>query len=221
MEKNLSEEYGFLESRREEIASSIIHGIGALLSIAALSLLVVFASLWGDVWKVVSFSIYGASLLILYLSSTFYHLAKDIRIKRKLQIFDHSAVFLLIAGTYTPFMLVTLRGPWGWSLFGVIWGLALVGIIFKFFFTAGKYDLISSIIYIVMGWIIVIAIGPIVNALSAGGIAWLFIGGGLYTLGTVFFLWERIPFNHAIWHVFVLAASIVHFFGILFHVLPA
>ncbi|MCP4130437.1 MAG: hemolysin III family protein [bacterium] len=206
-------------TQNEEIANSITHGFGALLSIAGLSILVVLASLKGDVWRVVSFSIYGATLIILYLSSAFYHMFSNQKVKEIFHIFDHSAIFLLIAGTYTPFTLVTLRGAWGWSIFGVIWGIAIAGIIFKAFYT-GRFDYISTILYVVMGWIVIIAIKPIVANLSAGGLVWLFIGGGCYTLGVIFYIWEKLPFNHAVWHLFVLAGSISHFFAILFHVLP-
>lgn len=209
----------FTESRNEEVASGITHGIGAALSVAALSVLVVFASLWGDAWRVVSFSIYGSTLILLYLSSAFYHSFKNENIKRIFQVFDHSAIFLLIAGTYTPFTLVTIRGGWGWSIFGVVWGIAIAGIVFKIFNT-GRYNFVSTIMYISMGWLVIIAIKPIVSNLPAGGLVWLFLGGGCYTLGVIFYLWEKLPFSHAIWHLFVLGGSICHFFGILFYVLP-
>ncbi len=206
-------------TKNEEIANSITHGIGALLSIGGMTVLVVFASLWGDVWRVVSLSIYGTTLIILYLSSTLYHFFSNPGVKNVFQIFDHSAIFLLIAGTYTPFTLVTIRGGWGWSIFGVIWGIAVIGIVLKTFYT-GRFNLVSTILYIVMGWLVVIAIKPIVNNLPGGGIAWLFIGGCCYTFGVIFYAWEKLPYNHAVWHLFVLAGSIAHFFAILLYVLP-
>ncbi len=207
------------ETRKEEIASTITHGIGAALSIAALSVLVVFAGLRGDAWRVVSFSIYGATLVLLYLASTFYHFFSNPRVKRVFHIFDHSAIYLLIAGSYTPFCLVTIRGGWGWSIFGVVWGIALFGIMFKAFFT-GRYNFVSTALYLVMGWIIVIAIKPLVVYLPAGAFPWLILGGLSYTAGVVFYAWERLPYGHAIWHLFVLAGSTLHFFAILLYVLP-
>ena len=207
------------ETRREEIANSITHGIGAALSIAALSVLVVFAGLRGDAWRVVSFAIYGATLVLLYLASTFYHVFSNPRVKRVFHVFDHSAIFLLIAGSYTPFCLVTIRGGWGWSLFGVVWGIAIFGIVFKAFFT-GRYNFVSTALYIAMGWIAVIAIRPLVAQLPTGAFAWILLGGLSYTVGVVFYAWERLPYGHAIWHLFVLGGSTLHFFAVLFYVLP-
>jgi len=207
------------ETVGEEIASSITHGIGIGLGIAALSVLVVFAALRGDAWRVVSFAVYGATLVLLYSASTFYHAFQKPKIKRIFRIFEHSAIYILIAGTYTPFTLVSFRGGWGWSIFGVIWGLALFGIVFKAFFVE-RFEVISTIVYVLMGWLVLIAIRPVVLALPVGGIVWLVIGGASYTLGVVFFAWDRLPFNHAIWHLFVLGGSICHFFAILLYVLP-
>lgn len=207
------------ETKREEIANSITHGIGAALSIAALSVLVVFAGLRGDAWRVVSFSIYGATLVLLYLASTFYHLFSNPRVKRVFHVFDHSAIFLLIAGSYTPFCLVTIRGGWGWSLFGVVWGIAIFGIVFKAFST-GRYNFVSTALYIAMGWIAVIAIKPLVSQLPRGAFAWILLGGLSYTVGVIFYAWERLPYSHAIWHLFVLGGSTLHFFAVLFYVLP-
>ncbi len=207
------------ETRKEEIANSITHGIGAALSIAALSILVVFAGLRGDAWRVVSFSIYGATLVLLYLASTFYHVFSNPRVKRVFHVFDHSAIFLLIAGSYTPFCLVTIRGGWGWSLFGVVWGIAIFGIVFKAFST-GRYNVVSTVLYIAMGWIAVIAIKPLVSQLPPGAFAWILLGGLSYTAGVIFYAWERLPYGHAIWHLFVLGGSTLHFFAVLFYVLP-
>lgn len=203
----------------EEIANSITHGIGAALSIAGLTLLVVLAAIYGDVWRVVSFSIYGSSLVLLYLCSTLYHSIQHPKTKRILRIFDHSAIYLLIAGSYTPFTLVSMRGPWGWSLFGVVWGLALLGIAFKTVFI-GKYEKLATAAYVLMGWLVVIAFKEMLVVVPPGGIVWLVIGGVVYTLGVLFYAWEKLPYNHAIWHLFVLGGSVCHFFAILFHVLP-
>lgn len=206
-------------SLNEEIANTITHGVGAALSVAALAILVTFAGLFGDVWRVVSFSIYGATLFLLYLFSTLYHGIQHPRAKEILRVLDHSAVFLLIAGTYTPFTLVTLRGPWGWTIFGLIWGLALAGIVLNAIFMK-KLNWLFVILYVLMGWIVVIAFKPLVALMPFGGIVWMAIGGVTYTLGVAFYAIKKIPFNHAIWHLFVLGGSICHFFGIFFYVLP-
>ena len=203
----------------EEIANSVTHGIGAGLSVAGLTLLVALAAIYGDVWRVVSFSIYGSSLVLLYLASTLYHSIQHPKVKRILRIFDHSAIYLLIAGTYTPFTLVSMRGPWGWTLFGVVWGLALLGIAFKTVFI-GRYEKWATAAYVLMGWLVVIAFKEMLVTVPPGGIVWLVIGGVVYTLGVLFYAWEKLPYNHAIWHLFVLGGSICHFFAILFHVLP-
>lgn len=203
----------------EEIANSVSHGIGAGLSIAALAVLVTLAGMRGDAWRVVSFSVYGASMVLLYLASTLYHGFRNPLTKHVFHVFDHSAIFLLIAGTYTPFTLVTLRGAWGWSLFGVIWGLAFSGIIIKSV-SFKRFRLLSVLVYVLMGWIALVALGPLLKALPTGGLLWLFIGGLCYTLGIGFYLWEKLPFHHAIWHLFVLGGSICHFFGIFLYVLP-
>lgn len=203
---------------REEIANVITHGLGLALSVAALVILVVFASLKGDAWRIVSFSIFGASLVLLYLASTLYHGASRPRIKLRLNRFDHSAIYVLIAGTYTPFTLVTLRGGWGWTIFGIVWGLAIAGIIYKVFFYTVKYRAVSAVIYLLMGWIIVIAIKPLINNLSLPGLIWLAIGGLSYSFGVIFYLWKKLPFAHSIFHLFVLGGSIAHFFAIFWYV---
>jgi hemolysin III len=214
---NLSaiEEHG----KSEEITNSITHGIGAALSVAGLAVLVTFASLMGDPWRIVSFSVYGATLILLYLSSCFYHGFTRPDLKRLFRVFDHAAIYLLIAGTYTPFLLVTLRGVWGWSLFGIIWGLAAIGVVTTILFM-DRLKILSVAAYLGMGWIVVFAIKPLVSLLPLGGMVWLTIGGVFYTLGVVFYVWKRLPFNHAIWHLFVLGGSISHFVAILFYVLP-
>ena len=205
------------QSMGEEIANSITHGIGATLATAALTILVVFATLKGDAWRVVSFSIYGASLVILYTSSTLFHAFTNKKMKRYFRIMDLSAIFLLIAGTYTPITLLPLRGTgWGWTMFGLIWGMAIIGILFKTFFY-GKYEKLSIIFYALMGWLVVIAIKPMLAILPAGLLIWILIGGLSYTIGIIFLAWTKFPYSHTIWHLFVLGGSILHFFGILFY----
>ena len=207
-------------SLREEIANSVIHGIGAALSVAGLTLLVAFAIPKGDPWRTASVSIYGATAVLLFLCSTLYHSFQNPRVKHIFKIADHSAIFLFIAGSYTPFTLVSLRGTWGWTLFGLIWTFALAGVAFKLFFVY-RYKIFSTLAYVLMGWLCVIAIKPILAAVATGGLILMAAGGLLYTAGVPFYACKRIPYNHAIWHVFVLAASICHYFAIYFYVLPA
>lgn len=203
----------------EEKINVITHAVGIVISIAALVLLVMFASFYGNVWHIVSFSIYGASLIALYTASTIYHSIQDPKWRYRFNIVDHSAIYILIAGTYTPFALVTLNGTVGWVLFGVTWGIAAIGIIFKIFFT-GRFDIISTIAYVAMGWIVIFAINPLMDNLPINGIFWLFLGGIFYTIGAIIYAINRIKFNHAIFHVFVLLGSISHFFAVFFYVLP-
>ena len=198
----------------EEIGNGITHGIGALLSVAGLVLLIIQAVRFGTAWHVVSYTIFGSTMFILYLSSTLYHSIQHQKAKIILRIIDHSAIFLLIAGTYTPFVLVTLRGAWGWSLFGIIWGLAITGIIFKCI-TIGRFRILSVFIYIAMGWLVVIAMPKIINALDRTSLVLLIAGGLSYTLGTVFYALRRIPFSHTVWHLFVLGGTVMHFFAVL------
>jgi len=200
----------------EEIANSITHGLGTAFAIFALVILVIFASKQKDVWRIVSFSIYGTTLILLYLSSTLYHSFVDMKIKNIFRVFDHLAIYLLIAGTYTPITLISMRGAWGWTLFGLIWTMAVSGIILTIFLLDKlKVFLVSS--YIVMGFLIVIALKPMITMLPAGMINWLFIGGSFYMMGVIFYLWKKLPYHHPLWHVFVLAGSISHFLGILFY----
>jgi hemolysin III len=203
----------------EELVNVITHGIGAAFGIAGLGALVVGAWRHRDAWRMASFIIYGATLVLLYLASVFYHGAQSPRAKRLLQFFDHTAIYLLIAGTYTPFTLVSLRGSWGWTMFGLIWGLAVTGILLNVFFF-GRLGFISTIIYLLMGWLVVIAIKPVVDAVSVRGLVWLVAGGLSYTVGVVFYAWHRLPYAHPIWHLFVLAGSVFHYFAIFFYVLP-
>ena len=204
----------------EELANRVTHALGAALSVAGLVLLVVASVQHGNVWHITSSAIFGSTLILLYGASTLYHSFPQEHTRRLLRKFDHAAIFLLIAGTYTPFMLVTLRGPWGWSLFGVVWGLAAAGVVLKFWF-AGRFNLVSTLIYLGMGWLVLIAIKPLIAALPAAGLGWLVAGGVCYSGGTVFYLWEKLPYNHAIWHVFVLAGSVCHWIAIYGWVLPA
>lgn len=206
-------------SRREEVANAVTHGIGAVLSIAALALLVVFAALYGTAWHVVSFSIYGATMLLLYFNSTMVHSLKEGKAKDFFEFLDHSSIYLFIAGTYTPLMLVAIRGPLGWTLFGIAWGIAVFGVVFKAFFVK-RFLFMSTIFYIAMGWMIVIAWGPLTQAVASGGITLLVLGGILYTLGTIFYVWRGFPYHHAIWHLFVLAGTVLHFFVVLLYITP-
>ncbi|PRR79694.1 hemolysin-III related [Clostridium liquoris] len=201
-------------TKKEEIINAITHGIGAGLSIAALVILIVFSALKGTVWHVVSFSIYGATLVILYLESTLYHSITNGKVKKLFRKFDHMSIFLLIAGTYTPFCLTILRGKLGWTIFGIVWGCTVLGVILKAFYT-GKKELVSTILYIVMGWLIIIAIKPLYLSMTFKGFMFLLIGGVLYTAGTYFFSKDEIPYNHGIWHLFVMAGSICHFFSVM------
>ena len=208
-------------SLAEEIAHSVTHGIGIVLSIVGLAVLVAFAALKGTAWHIVGCSVFGATMVLAYTASTVYHAipAMHPRAKRVLRVLDHSAIYLLIAGTYTPFTLVTLRGPWGWTLFGVVWGLAVVGIIFQAT-NLGKLRVVSVLFYVGMGWMVLIAMRPLLRVLDPGGLALLFAGGVAYTAGLAFYAWKRMPYHHAIWHGFVLAGSLLHFFAVLFYVVP-
>jgi hemolysin III len=206
-------------SPAEEWANSLIHGFGIVLSIAGLAILVGFASSFGDAWVIVSCSIYAASQILLYTASTLYHGIPNPRAKRVLRLLDHSAIFLLIAGTYTPFLLVNLRGPLGWTLFGLVWGLAIFGISMQGFMIKQK-RIVNVLPYVAMGWLIVIAIKPLIASVAPGGLALILAGGLAYMVGSVFYVWKRIPFNHAIWHVFVLLGGVFHFFAVLFYVIP-
>ncbi|MCF7956918.1 MAG: hemolysin III family protein [Phycisphaerae bacterium] len=205
-------------SHSEELAHSVTHGIGAILSLVGTGVLVSRATLQGDPWKILSASIYGLSLVSLYLMSTLYHSSRSARAKHLFKILDHTAIYLLIAGTYTPLTLVSLRGVWGWSLFGVLWGLSAVGIFMKIVWI-GRFKRLSLGIYLTMGWLIVIAIKPVLTEVPPGGLLWLLAGGCSYTFGVVFYIWKSLPYHHAIWHLFVLGGSICHFFAVLFYVL--
>lgn len=206
-------------SAAEEIANSVTHAVGIVLSIAGLAVLTSFASVFGSVWHIVSCSIYSATQILLYTASTLYHSIPLPRAKAVLRVFDHSAIFLLIAGTYTPFALVNLRGPWGWFILALTWGLAILGIVLQRVLIRQK-ALITTLPYIALGWVAVIGVKPLLESVAPGGVALLLAGGLCYTFGSLFYVWKRLPFNHAIWHLFVLAGSACHFFAVLFYVIP-
>ncbi len=215
----MTEELTSRYSRREEYANIATHAVGVLLSIVALVLMVVFAAENGDPYFIVAVSIFGATLILLYLMSTLYHSFRHPKVKHVFRVFDHSCIYLLIAGSYTPFTLVSMRGGWGWTLFGITWGLALCGIVFKIFFTK-RFNILSTLMYIALGWLVVVAAKPIIASVPTGGIVWLFAGGMLYTSGVVFYVWRRVPYHHAIWHLFVMAGSFCHFLAVYYYVLP-
>ncbi len=203
----------------EELANTLSHGLGAVLAVAGLVALCILASLRGDAWHVVACSIYGATLVILYTSSALYHAVRDAKAKRVLRVLDHSAIYLLIAGTSTPFTLVSLRGPWGWSLFGVIWGLALLGVACEASLLI-HHPVAGVALYLVMGWVMVVATKPLLSKVAPGGLVLLLAGGLAYTGGVVFYSWRGLRFGHAIWHLFVLAGSALHYVAVLLYVIP-
>jgi hemolysin III len=206
-------------SNLEERLNVVSHAIGFLLSLLALPLLTIHASLNGTIWHIVSFTIFGISLAVLYAASTIYHHSTSDAWRIKLNIVDHAAIYILIAGSYTPFTLVTLNGWVGWTVFGVIWGMALIGIVLKLFFT-GRFDIISTAMYVLMGWMIVLVFEPLSENLVAGGWHWLLAGGIAYTVGAVIYSIRAIKLNHAIFHFFVLIGSSCHFVSVYFYVLP-
>lgn len=201
-------------TKSEEIVNAITHGVGAALAIAALVILVVFSAISGTVWHVVGFSIFGATLFILYLESTLYHSLTNKKAKRLFRKFDHMSIYLLIAGTYTPFCLTVLRGTLGWTMLGIVWISAVVGIVIKAFHT-GKRDKLSTLLYVVMGWLITIAIKRMYLSMTTSGFAFLVAGGILYTVGALFYSKDKISFNHGIWHLFVIGGSTLHFFSVM------
>ena len=211
-----------LESRAEEWASSITHALGALLAATALCVLVSLARRHGEPTRLATLTTFGVTLLLLYLASSCFHAChptKNPRLKHWLRVTDHAAIYALIAGTYTPFLLVLVRGAWGWSLFGVMWGLTLAGTLLKLFYIH-RFAKLSTAVYVLMGWLGFIAIKPFLATIPPGALAWLAAGGLAYTGGVIFFLWDRLPFNHAIWHLFVLAGSACHFMAVLYYVVP-
>ena len=196
-----------------ELANALTHGLGAIAALAAGSVLITLAAVWGDGWQLAGAIVFGACLLLLYLASTLYHAIRNPVAKARLKVFDHCAIYLLIAGTYTPFTLIDLRGPLGWGLFAAIWALAIAGIVFKLFFT-GRFRKTSTALYVAMGWLAVVAIRPLVQALDPTTLGWLLAGGVAYTLGTVFYL-RPTRFSHAVWHLFCVAGSVCHYVAVL------
>lgn len=207
-------------SAGEEIANSVTHGIGLMLAIAGLAVLTGYASRLGDAWHLVSCVVFATTLILQYTFSTLYHSIQLPRAKHVMRVLDHAAIFLLIAGTYTPFMLVNLRGAWGWTLFSVIWALALLGVLFQVSLLR-RWKRLSLAIYLCMGWVVVAAFEPMLQKVATGGLILLLLGGLAYTSGVLFYVWRRLPYQHAIWHGFVLLGSILHFFAILFYVIPS
>ncbi|MEQ6884435.1 hemolysin III family protein [Salicola sp. Rm-C-2C1-2] len=197
----------------EEIWNALTHGVGVVLALAGTTVLVVLAAFNGDVWSITSAAVYGISMVVLFLASTLYHSARQPALRRAFKMFDHCAIFLLIAGTYTPFLLVNMRGTLGWILFAVIWGLAASGIAFKLIF-GHRYKGLQVATYLVMGWLVVVAATELPSILGVTELALLVAGGVAYTLGVVFYLGDRIPFNHVIWHLFVLAGGTLHYFAV-------
>jgi hemolysin III len=203
----------------EELANTLTHGFGLICSLLGFALLLTLALLRGGKWQLISCAIYGASLVCLYAASTLYHGVSSPRFKRALLTFDHCAINLLIAGTYTPFLLVNLRGSWGWSLFGVIWTMAVFSILLKLWF-AERFRIFSTFLYLSMGWLGVIVARPVYSLVPSAGLRWLFLGGAMYTIGVIFYAWKKIPYHHAIWHVLVMAGSTCHYIAILYSVFP-
>lgn len=203
---------------REEIANALTHGLGATAALAGGAVLITLAAVHGDGWQLVGAIVFGVSLLLLYLASTLYHAIQHPTAKGRLKVFDHCAIYVLIAGTYTPFTLIGLRGPWGWGLFIAIWLLALAGVVFKLFFT-GRFKRLSTLIYVAMGWLVLVAIKPLLATLDAWTFGWLLAGGLFYTLGTIFYHRPSLPYSHAIWHLFVIAGSVCHYVAVMAQVL--
>ena len=205
-------------TRLEDQVCAVIQGTGLVLGIGGVATLVALAGVYGSASAIVGFSIYGATLIIMYASSTAYHAASKPKRKFRLRIVDKSNIYLLIAGTYTPFVLVTIEGGWGWSLFGVVWGMALFGVAFKLIFV-NRFEFVGLGLYLAMGWVMMLALNPLVKSMSWDGVFWMVMGGLAYTLGVPIYRWDRMPFNHALWHVFVFTGSIILYFTMMFYVL--
>ncbi|HEY1141520.1 MAG TPA: hemolysin III family protein [Lysobacter sp.] len=208
-----------LADLREELANALTHGLGATAALAGGAVLITLAAMYGDGWQLGSAIVFGACLLLLYIASTLYHAIQHPVTKARLKVFDHCAIYLLIAGTYTPFTLIGLRGPLGWWLFAAIWMLALAGLVFKLFFT-GRFKLLSTLIYIAMGWLVLVAIVPVFRALDAWTFGWLLAGGLCYTFGTLFYHRPSMRYSHAVWHMFVIAGSVCHYVSVMAQVIP-
>ena len=207
-----------IRQQREELASALTHGLGAAAALAGGAVLVTLAAIHGNGWQLGAAIVFGSSLLLLYLASTLYHSFRHPVLKGRLKVLDHCAIYLLIAGTYTPFTLIGLRGPWGWGLFAAIWTLALAGVVFKLFHT-GRFKRLSTLLYVAMGWLVLVAIKPVLASLDAWTFGWLVAGGVFYTLGTVFYHRDSIPYSHAIWHLFCIAGSACHYVAVMAQVM--
>lgn len=205
-------------TKEEEIANAVTHGIGAILSLGALVTLITHASLYGNIWHIISFSLFGITMVLLYISSTLVHAFPPGKAKDIFEIMDHSSIYFFIAGSYTPFLFVAVDGWLGWTLFGVVWGLAVGGTIFKCFFVK-RFLVISTIGYVVMGWQIIFIWNTLLETVPKNGLILLAAGGVLYTLGSIFYVWRGFKFHHAVWHIFVLAGTTVHFFSVLLYLL--
>lgn len=211
--------HGHAYSLGEEIANAITHGVGALLSIVALVLLIIAAALWGDAWHLASAIVYGVTMFLLYMASTLYHAITHVKARHVFKVIDHAGIYLLIAGTYTPFTLVTIRQEGGWWLFAIVWALAIAGIVLEAWWVY-RPKWVSALVYLAMGWLAIFAVRPLAANLEPAGV-WLLVGGGLaYTLGTVFYVLKRVKFMHAVWHLWVLAGSVLHFVAVMFYVFP-
>lgn len=204
----------------EELANALTHGVGLLASLVGLPILVLSALGRGELVAVIGTSVFGATLVALYAASTLYHAIPHPGLKQKLRVVDHAAIYLLIAGTYTPFTLGVLRGTWGWTLFGIVWSLAALGVLFKLWFGSGRFPRASTAIYVAMGWVVVIAIKPLVHSMEYAGLALLVAGGLSYTGGVVFYVDKRRAWTHPVWHLFVLGGSVCHYFAVLFYAWP-
>jgi hemolysin III len=207
-----------IQTKHEEQLNAWSHGIGAALGIVALVMLIVFSDNKTKPWSLFSVIVYGISLIVLFLASTCYHAVKGEKRKHNFRIVDHISIYLLIAGTYTPVLLIMLRDSLGWPLFWVVWGIATFGLVLKLFFT-GRFEVFSTLLYLVMGWLIVFDFSNLSEAIGSHGVLWLFAGGLFYTVGIIFYAIERIPYNHVIWHLFVLGGAVCHFFMIFNHVI--
>lgn len=201
-------------SKGEEVANAITHGIGALLSVAAMVILIVFASIHGTVWHIVGFALFGVTMLLLYICSTLVHSFPQGKAKDVFEIMDHASIYFFIAGTYTPFLFIAVKGTLGWTLFGIVWGFAIAGTVFKAFFVK-RFLYVSTLLYIFLGWMIVFAWGPLSANVTFDGMIMLVIGGVFYSIGAIFYVWRGFRFHHAIWHIFVLGGSVFHFFAVM------
>lgn len=211
---------GRIASAAEEFANALTHGVGLLASLIGLPILVLTAMSRGEQAAVIGTSVFGATLIALYAASTFYHAVPHPELKQKLRVVDHAAIYLLIAGTYTPFTLGVLRGAWGWTLFGIVWTLAALGVLFKVWFGSGRFHRLSTAIYVMMGWVIVVAIKPLAQSMDKAGLILLIAGGLSYTGGVVFYIDKRRAWTHPVWHLFVLGGSVCHYFAVLWYAWP-